>query len=432
MWAGQALPLEELDFAARDWVADSGWPISLAQLEPYYRRAGALMHLPDVSYGEPGWPAGLPLPPASDEMCRRFSTFSPTPNFATAHRARLDRAGNVTVLLHANARTLLMREDGAAVDGIQIASLGGRSGRVRARRYVICCGGVETPRLLLASGGVGNDHDLVGRFFQEHVHVKVPVLAAGRRAIARTFHSKRLGGVRHFAKLSASPDLQRRERILAVGADLCYDADANVALRALKDRAWLATARHSVQLGAAAYGRFVRRQKASEGFGTMYFCVQTETAPRRESRVSLDRRRDAIGMPRAVVDWRVEAEELRTAELFAGRLDALLRTHGLGHLERLPLERNLERLSERVAGGCHHTGTARMAGDPRTGVVDRNCRVFGVENLFIAGGAVFPTSGWSNPTLTLLALGYRLADRLKAELGTPALIFDHAAEVAPI
>jgi choline dehydrogenase-like flavoprotein len=286
--------------------------------------------------------------------------------------------------------------------------------------------------LLLASRGVGNDHDLVGRFFQEHLHVKVPVVPGSRRAIAQVFHSRRLGGVRHFAKLSAGPALQRRERILAVGADLCYDADANVALRALKDRSWLTAARHPFQLSAAAYRRLVLGQKASEGFGTMYFSVQTETAPRRESRVTLDHRTDAIGMPRAVVDWRVGAEELRTAELFAGRLDALLRSHELGHLDRFPLERNLDRLSGRVAGGCHHIGTARMASDPRHGVVDRHCRVFGVENLFVAGSAVFPTSGWSNPTLSLLALGYRLADRLQTELGPGSPTIDRAAEVASV
>ncbi len=183
--------------------------------------------------------------------------------------------------------------------------------------------------------------------------------------------------------------------------------------------ALLTAARHPFQLGAAGY-RLVLGEKASEGFGTMYFCVQTETLPRADSRVMLDRRTDAIGMPRAVVDWRIGDEELRTSEVFVGRLDALLRNHGLGELELsdFPLEPDLDRLSQRIAGGCHHIGTTRMATDPLDGVVDPDCRVFGVENLFIAGSAVFPTSGWSNPTLTLLALGYRLADRLKAELAS--------------
>jgi choline dehydrogenase-like flavoprotein len=425
MWAGQALPLDQIDFSARAWVPRSGWPISLAQLEPYYRRAERLLGVPPVSYDEGSWPRGLPMPRTSEGLLRRFSTFSPVPNFAASHGATLRRAGNVTVLLHANAVALRLRDDGATVEAIEIASLPGRSGRVRARRYVICCGGVETARLLLASrgpgnDGVGNDRGLLGRFFQEHGHVKVPVVPVNRRALARLFHSKRIGGIRYFAKLAASPALQRRERTLNVGANICYDADANLALRSLKNGAWLAATRHPRQLSAAGYRRIVLREKASEGSGTMYFCVQTETAPRRESRVTLDRRTDALGMPRAVVDWRVGCDELRTVQRFALRLDALLRTCRLGHLDLsgFPLEHDMDRLGERVLGGCHHAGTARMAADPRAGVVDHDCRVFGIENLFIAGSSVFPTSGWSNPTLTLLALGYRLADRLKAELET--------------
>ena len=346
MWAGQALPLDRIDFSARPWVLHSGWPISLAQLEPYYRRAERLLGVPPVSYSERSWPQGLPMPRSSEELLRRFSTFSPAPNFAASHSAALRRAGNVTVLLHANAVALCLRDDGATVQAIEIASLPGRSGRVRARRYVICCGGIETPRLLLASrspgnDGIGNDRGLVGRFFQEHGHVKVPVVPANRRALARLFHSKRIDGIRYFAKLAASPALQRRERTLNVGANICYDADANLAVRAIKDGDWLAATRHPRQLSAAAYRRIVLREKATEGFGPVYFCVQTETAPRRESRVTLDRRTDALGMPRAVVDWRLGSEELRTAERFAGRLDALLRTCCLGHLDlsAFPLER---------------------------------------------------------------------------------------------
>jgi choline dehydrogenase-like flavoprotein len=434
MWAGQALPLDEVDFARRSWVEHSGWPISGDQLQPYYRRAERLMGLPGASYGEPGWPTSLPRPPLVPGTHRRFSTFSPTPNFATVYRAALAGAANVTVLLHANATRLVMSEDGSRVDAIEIQSLSGRAGSIRGRRFVLCCGGVETPRLLLASHrarsqGIGNGHDLVGRFFQEHLHVNVPVVPEDRRAIARVFNSKRLRHVPHFAKVSATAALQQRKRILNVGSNLTYDPDANVAVRAVKEldaairegrlwdqapRALLAAVRHPAQLATAGYSHAIRRQKASEGVGAMYICVQAENAPRPESRVTVDRHVDALGMPRAVVDWRIGEAELRTIELFARRVDELLRTGGLGRLDLsgFPLERDLGRLSQRVAGGCHHIGTTRMSEDMREGVVDRDCRVHGVQNLFVAGSAVFPTSGWSNPTLTLLALGLRLADHL--------------------
>ena len=434
LWAGQALRLDHDEFAARDWVQNSGWPLSLDELEPYYRRAERLLGVPSVAGDERDWPAGLPMPPSHDGLRRRFSTFAPSPNFETSRRAQLAAAANVTVLLHANATRLVLRDDGASVNAVEIASLDGRRGHVRARSYVICCGGVETPRLLLASRGprtrgVGNERDLVGRFFQEHAHVNLPISGADRRALARMFHGRRIAGVRHFAKLTAAPELQRAEQLVSVGADICYDPRANVAVQAIKQlrsgphagsrlHAAALVAAHPRQLGSAGYRRLVLGHKASEGSGLPYFCVQAETVPRRESRVLLDGRVDALGMPRAIVDWRVAEPELRTIEQFARRLDSLLAANALGRLAQspLPLPRDLELLSEVVAGGCHHIGTARMATTPQDGVVDTDCRVFGIENLSIAGSAVFPTGGWSNPTLTLLALGYRLADRLKAEL----------------
>ena len=129
-------------------------------------------------------------------------------------------------------------------------------------------------------------------------------------------------------------------------------------------------------------------------------------------------RRDAVGMPRAVVDWRIGELELRTIEVFARRVDAGLRAHGLGCLElsRLPSGTDLGELSEVLAGGCHHLGGTRMADDPAAGVVDRDLRVHGVPNLHVASASVFPTGGWGNPTLTILALALRLAGRLEREL----------------
>jgi choline dehydrogenase-like flavoprotein len=441
MWAGQALPLDDADFAPRDWVGAAGWPVSRAELAPYYRRAERLLGVPAVSYGDgdhPGdWPAALARPPQIGGLRARFSTFSPVPSFATAHGVALAGAPDVLVLLHATASRLTMAAGGARVEAVQVRSLRGREGHVCAARYVLCCGAVETPRLLLASASgdeaPGAPHDLVGRFFQEHLHIKVPLVPRNRRAIGRLMHTKRIGGVRHHAKLCATRELQRSERILAAGADLTYDVDANPALGPGRElagalrgggsrrgalRPLLGTLRHPATLARAGYGTTVVRRKASEGFGPMYLCLQVETAPRPESRVTLGAGTDALGVPRAVVDWRVGAIELRTAEVLAHRLDAGLRAAGLGRLDLsvLPLERDLDRLGARVASGCHHAGTTRMSDDPRAGVVDRDCRVHGVADVFVAGASVFPTSGWSNPTLTLLALAYRLADRLEQEL----------------
>lgn len=437
MWAGQALTFDETVFAAREWVPGSGWPLAPAEIAPYLPRARRVLALPELPLGDDGWPARLPQPPVLDGLTAMLSSFSPAPNLARTHREALARAANVTIVLHANATQIVTARDGAEVGALDARSLGGHRLRVRARRYVVCCGGIETPRLLLASKrvdprGVGNAHDLAGRCFQEHPHLKIPIVGGSRRRLAQQFHSRRLNGVRVLAKLAAGERLQRSERILNAGGDVTYDVDANDAVRS--GRALVRAARerrgrhaaahagavlaHPLQLARAASGAALLGRKASEGSGPPFFCVQVENAPRPESRVMLGDRPDALGVPRAVVDWRVGEAELRTIEVFARRVDADLRAHGFGRLDLsdLPRDGDPAELSGRLAGGCHHVGATRMADDPAAGVVDRDLRVHGVDNLYVASSSVFPTGGWGNPTLTLLALALRLAGHLEREL----------------
>ncbi len=429
MWAGQALAFDDTVFAARPWVPGSGWPLEADEIRRHLPAAERLLQL-----GEPradGWPGELPRPPGIDGLERTFSAFSPAPNFARTHRQTLAAAVNVTVVLHANATRLATSGDGSGVEAVEARSLGGRAVRVRARRHVVCCGGIETPRLLLVSG-VGNAHDMVGRCFQEHPHLLLPLVGGSRRAIARHFHSHRVHGVRLYGKLAASADLQRAERILNVGGDVTYDVHANEAVRAgrrfvraVREHRPRAVAAHGGaalahpnQLARAAFASTVLGRKATEGFGQPYLCVQVENAPRQKSRVMLGDSPDALGLPRAVVDWRIGDLELRSIEVFARRVDAGLGAHDLGRLDlsALPSRLDLTELSGMLAGGCHHLGGTRMADAPAAGVVDRDLRVHGVPNLHIASASVFPTGGWGNPTLTILALALRLADRLEREL----------------
>jgi choline dehydrogenase-like flavoprotein len=133
--------------------------------------------------------------------------------------------------------------------------------------------------------------------------------------------------------------------------------------------------------------------------------IDAEQAPSPESRVTLGDDRDAMGERRLHVAWRhttLDAESLlRTSELF----DQGLRRSGIGRARSVP--------QPLQATGGHHIGTTRMATDPSAGVVDENCRVHGLANVYVASSSVFPTSGYANPTLTILALAIRLGDHLR-------------------
>jgi choline dehydrogenase-like flavoprotein len=136
-----------------------------------------------------------------------------------------------------------------------------------------------------------------------------------------------------------------------------------------------------------------------------------EQLPNPDSRVTLSRTVDALGRPQARLDWRLSDADRRGWSAILAALDGNLRREGLGRLNHLPRAGDAT-VFDRLRPACHHMGTTRMSDRPETGVVDRNGRVHGVGNLFVAGGSVFPTSGHANPMLTAITLSIRLAHHL--------------------
>ncbi|HEV3121650.1 MAG TPA: GMC family oxidoreductase [Isosphaeraceae bacterium] len=447
LWAGQALPLDEIDFKPRDWVAHSGWPFTRELLEPFYRRAECVMRVPTHTYDERSWPPPARRPPAYDpaKLRPRISDFSPTPDFRLAYRAELAAAPNVRVLLNAHATSIVTNESASAVDHVELKSLAGNSGTCQARFTIVCCGGIETARLLLASNralpqGVGNRNDLVGRFFQDHVHAKTAVLRPrNRKTTQALFDPFYFQGIKFAPKICSSFELQKEKRILNVAGDTCYDIPEDSAVEALKlilraprrrdqwgrlPRAFWQVARRPHEVVSAAYQYLVRKQTISYNRGTMYLGAQCEQQPNPQSRVSLGDRVDALGMPRAVLDWRLTTLEQQSIEVFVRTVAEEFDRLGIGtvDLSTFTLPEQPDQLDRLVHDASHHMGTARMHDDPRYGVVDRDCRVHGVNNLFIGSSAVFPTGGFSNPTLTIIALCLRMSDLLKDLLRSGAAL----------
>jgi choline dehydrogenase-like flavoprotein len=164
-------------------------------------------------------------------------------------------------------------------------------------------------------------------------------------------------------------------------------------------------------LGAVARARLRRPDPARS---VLAMRVQAEQAPNPDSRVTLGTRRDRFGLPVARVDWRPTASDRASIRASQEAVDAALRAAGLGQVEFMLGDEHPPTLLE---GNFHHLGATRMHPDPAMGVVDADCRVHGLRNLYVAGSSVFPTYGCSNPTLTVVALALRLADHLKKQLG---------------
>ncbi len=445
-WTGRCRPLDPIDFEARDGLVYSGWPFGREHLEPFYRRAHELLELGAMRYDASDWPdSGAPLELRSPDVRPTLFQFSPT-NFAQIYRAELEKAPNLDVLLYASAVEIECDAAGERVTRLRVATTQRRRLSVSANVYILAAGGIENPRLLLISRShrrarLGNEHDLVGRFFMEHPHMYVGPFTPGAScpemdlyAVSAVGGSFRPGPV--IAGLSPSPELLRRERLLNASlgffvrkvhqARAEYWSDGVTSLERMLEAASRGevpddSARCVVDVlaGAAPIARNLLARALTRGRTQLVARLALEQAPDPSSRVVLSSRRDALGLPRVLLDWRLGEVDRRSALRFLEIARDALRASGMGeiqsHLDLAPRERL--RWPRAIRGAHHHMGTTRMHLDPKLGVVDEHCRVHGVQNLYIAGSSVFPTSGYANPTLTLVALSLRLSDHVRARLG---------------
>lgn len=440
LWAGQALPLFPLDFEERDWVPYSGWPIGLSTLAPYYCRAEQVMQLPHVTNDPETWPFPQIPPPRYDPNLLEtfFSQFTSTPNFIQKYRAELAEAPNIQLITHANAVALEANQQANSLRQVQVRSFHEREFSVSARFFIVCVGGIESARLLLLSNsverdGIGNSRDVVGRFFQDHPGLAVPITALNRSRFRQLYDSVRIDGVRYSVKLSASPELQRREKILHMGNEVFYPVAEDDPIEAAKGV--LKTIRGRGTSGSlmpnlgrvlqqphkvfrATYRYYTQGTPTSVGNSRPHLGGGGEQQPNPISRVILGTERDALGMPRAVLDWRLTPNDTRSFDIYTRTVDAEWK-----RLEIATLDLDKVELKGRENGehggfgdGNHHMGTTRMGRDRKTSVVDTSCRVHGYDNLYIGSSSVFPTGGFSNPTLTIIALSIRIADEIKQSL----------------
>jgi choline dehydrogenase-like flavoprotein len=455
-WGGWCRPLDRMDFERRDWVTDSGWPISSDSLAPYYEDAHRYCELGPVDYRADSWQEdGAPLRLRDDGFEATVFQFSPPTLFGTVYRADVTEHPRTTTILHANVLEIIPAENGEAITHLRVGTLARNQFRVSARAFVLAAGGLENPRLLLASDsrvkhGIGNQHDMVGRCFMEHPHVAVGHFLPADPAFTGRFYIKReLRG--ELVKGVHVPDeaTTRANQLLGISISLeppgysigdFFNKWPRPVVLALTRMERLLQTYPRVFTAVRQTERFIRRLHVSDAHHqfsrALYQYLQqvrsgtaaaapspvqlpiyriycrSEQVPNRESRVMLDRERDALGVRRALLDWRLTAQDTSN---IARACDLFARAVGRAGAGRAWLPNGAEKdaWQKRIVGGPHHMGTTRMSADPRDGVVDQDCRVHGMHNLYIAGSSVFSTGGHANPTLTLLALAFRLADHLK-------------------
>jgi choline dehydrogenase-like flavoprotein len=427
-WSGWCLPLDPIDFEERAGLPYRGWPFERSALEPWYRRAQEVCQVGPFDYAPEDWgiaQAKLPTPFRGPHFVPKIAQLSPPTRFGSAYGPELRSSSNVTVYFHANARRFETNEAGSEVQSLSVRTLTDREFQVKAKIFVLATGGIENARLMLASGGtegqgIGDGRDLIGRYFMTHICCWAGLLAMMDPSTdfyfdPGYFRTYRDGNVpRAFVPyIGFSEETMLRRRLpnikLLWKYEILGEPSASGTLTDLP----------SILDDIAGRPQYVEskvfRREGVPVTGTKLF-LNLEPAPNPDSRIRLGRARDAIGMRRVAVDWKVTAEDKRNGVAVLRLLGAEVARTGFGRLRSFLEDGDDDNWPADMYGDQHHIGTTRMHRDASLGVVNEDCRVHGVANLYVAGSSVFPTAGAANPTLTITALALRLADHLKDEL----------------
>jgi len=415
-WGGWCRPMDEVDFEAKPWLPHSGWPFPRKALEPYYPRAQALVEAGPWIYDQKGdaenAPEGSVLPLSKGGLYTSWFQFSkmrgdvlPT-QFGKRYEADLKRAPNIKPLLHANITAIRLSPDAKRVEKLEGATLGSNGGAgkrftVKPRFVVLAAGGMENARLLLVSNdvmktGVGNQNDLVGRFFADNpVPRDVATVVSFAGPLAPFYGSNQTLDDGAIMRATFAPT-----------AAFCRSARVLGSLSTIEQPVELdETGKAAVITTAIALGVDASNAKArSLGCGM-------ELAPDPDRRLVLTADKDALDLPRLKLNMRISDEDFaryRRTLVELGRQLLASRT-GMLRIDK----KTRDDWMKTMDWGHHHLGTTRMHIDPKQGVVDADGLVHGLGNLYVAGSSTFPSYSASNPTLNLIALTLRLADHLK-------------------
>ncbi|MBD3676935.1 MAG: GMC family oxidoreductase [Rhodobacteraceae bacterium] len=405
-WGGQCIRMDDFDFERRKDVPLSGWPISYSDLAPFEDAACEVMNIARFGEGRaPGYDGKIDVVEQRWSSQREFYEVTGDVDilrFSEFYFDHLSQSENIDVVLNANVTALGLDGATGRIASATYRSYSGDVQEVLADQFVLAMGALENARFLLLmnerhENRLGNQGDMVGRCFMEH-----PIKHHGAYFITRRLFS--LSKYWEFERLiraqvpeqTLSP---RPEHMRETGTLNALLHLRRLSRRPLRDR----------EIGGSEVIGALKYDEDYFFVGETY-CI-SEQAPNPLSRVVLVQDRDDFGLRKLGLDWRlseIDARTLREGTLEAARM--LIRT-GLGRMQVDPEIWDTE--SEITYDySFHHMGGARMSETPETGVVDANCRVHGIGNLYVAGSGAFATSGAANPTFTIVQLALRLADHL--------------------
>lgn len=458
-WGGRCVPLDDVDFAARAHLARAAWPIPYEEIAPWYQAAAAFFGIGPARFTA----AAAPWTEFGDARCDQLERWTPDINAGRRHRSQLADSSRVTVLLGATVTALDLTEDDRRVAALTVGDAKSQV-RIEPQRVVLACGGLETTRLFLQAQQskphlFGGRDGPLGRGYMGHISGKIAdlILVDPASVAVHDFFLDDGVFVRRRFTLNATAQIREKLLNIAFWADnppfhLAGHGNGVLSLVWLaltippigrllvaeavrlshigpRPRQWtrhvrnvlsspLSTIREIVAILDARLLSSPRRPgflvKSRDGRYALHYMA--EQAPNDESRLRLVDRKDALGLPFLDIDLRYAETDAHSVLRAHELLDRSLRQAGLGRLEyRDAPEARIASILRQASDGYHQIGTTRMGLTPQDSVVDVDCRVHGVDNLYVSSSSVFPSSGQANPTFAAVALALRLAAQLADE-----------------
>ena len=427
-WGGMCSIFDDIDFEKRNWVENSGWPIKKEDIAAYYPQAHKILDLGpyewDVKYWQKQNPALIPFPLDENVIWSKMWHFSPPTRFGTKYKDAIVNSKNIHLYTYANVVDINATENISAIKQVTVKNYAGKQHTVKAKFFILACCSIQNARLLLACNkqapaGLGNDNDIVGRYFMEHVEIKTGELWLEHINPLKLYH---MGVGTHVrAELAISAKKQEELKVLNGSVSLMPLEMSNKTIPSIK--IWSNDDPRKSLDTFAKYStldkrNFIQRMFSKSIFQSYGLFTRVEQLPNPSSRVVLSDEKDELGVPRANLNWALSSIDKKTVLAINTLIGQQVGAAGIGRvrLKDWLVDKKDDSLPDYTSGGWHHIGTTRMSEDPKKGVVDANCKVHGIDNFYIAGASCYPTGGAVNPTLTCVAISLRLSNHLKEKI----------------
>ncbi|MEJ1339121.1 MAG: GMC family oxidoreductase [Candidatus Sedimenticola sp. (ex Thyasira tokunagai)] len=401
-WAGRCMTMQPIDFEKRDYLDLSGWPIPKSDLDEYLNQTLKIL---DIDEKLADIKNITPLPDSS--FITAWSGRSAPTRFGQKYLKELSDHPKIDLFLNVNVTDIQLDENHRHVNGIVAKGYGGRSLSFSGNNYVLSSGAIENARFLLNSdsqlpNGIGNHSDYVGRCFMEHFNVDLG------RVVADLDNKIWQNGS---LELFPSETLAREKEIgtgvlsISVGGEHPLHGRLKVFKEFVRDSVCRSATLTDLSQKMTHFN--------CPGDGVISTLIEQE--PNKKSRITLSNTKDSLGLRQVQLNWQISDFDRRTIRTLGFEVAKELARLDLARV-KLP-EYLIEDDGNYLFGAhCHQMGTTRMAQNAKDGVVDSNCKVFGIDNLYVAGSSVFPTGGGVNPTLTIVQLSLRLAGHIAGKL----------------